>query len=381
MRKGVNIWDTFTHDYPDLIKDKSNGDVACDSYHLYKEDVQLIKELGMDMYRFSISWSRIMPTGHINHINQAGIEYYNNLINNLLENGIQPMVKWWNTINEPTSIILGYSSINMAPRVMARDHGQYLAMHTILLSHAKAYRLYDKDFRDTQKGKVSIVAFTSLFHPKTDTEADKLAAEKAMQACIGWVLHPIYSSTGDYPIIIKDSLAKKSKEQGYYRSRLPAFTKEQVELIKGTWDYVGINYYTTFLVSDGIHGTGIPIDDLDLELSQDPKWQKAGSSVWLAGYLSGLLEAIQNDGCHVFGYIVWSLLDNFEWPAGYTERFGLYHVDFENPKRIRTAKDSVQFFKDITSKKELPSSISTNKYKKSSDDDHSKNIGAIFSIH
>ncbi|KAJ9579864.1 hypothetical protein L9F63_004466 [Diploptera punctata] len=409
--KGANIWDTFTHNNPDLITDKCNGDVACDSYHLYKEDVRMIKELGVDIYRFSISWARIMPTGHVNEINQAGINYYNNLINELLANGIQPMVtmfhwdlpqclqdlggwtnpvlalyfedyarvlfanfgdrvKWWNTINEPTSIILGYCvPFNMAPNILTPGHGQYLAMHTILLSHARAYRLYDREFRESQQGKLSIVVFTSWFEPKTDSEEDKEAMERAIQTCVGWILHPIY--IGDYPPLLKDWFAKKSREEGYYRSRLPEFSKEEIELVKGTWDYLGLNYYTTFIASAGIRGNGYPVHDLDLEANYNPKWPLAGTSVWLtetpwnfrkllnwvskeynkppiiitengcsdsgelndtnrinfvAEHMKSLLEAIYEDGCHVFGFITWSLMDNFEWSRGYVDRFGLYHV-------------------------------------------------------
>ncbi|XP_069695523.1 myrosinase 1-like [Periplaneta americana] len=442
--KGESIWDTFTHNNPEKINLGSNGDVACNSYYMYKEDVQLLKELGVDIYRFSISWTRILPTGHINEINQAGIDYYNKLIDELIANGIQPMVtmyhwdlpqplqnlggwtnplianyfedyahvlftnfgdrvKWWNTINEPTSIILGYSGpLNMAPKVLTHGHGAYLVMHSILLAHARAYRLYDKKFRESQQGKVSIVVFTSWFVPKTESAEDKAATDRARQICIDWILHPIYSSTGDYPPLLKKWFAEKSKSNGYFRSCLPRFTEEEVEFVRGTWDYLGLNYYTTFLISAGLHGHGVHIEDADLEVSHDPSWKTAGTSKWikdtpwgfrevlkwvakryenppiiitengypdngdladvnrinfLISHMTEVLRAVNTDGSHVFGYIVWSLLDNFEWPCGYSEKFGLYHVDFEDSNRKRTAKESARFFADLVSTRKLPESI------------------------
>ncbi|PSN32006.1 Myrosinase 1 [Blattella germanica] len=191
--KGPSIWDTQTHDKNHLIADHTNGDVACDSYHKYKEDVQLMKNLGLHFYRFSFSWSRILPNGHMHEINWAGIEYYNNLIDELLANNIQPLgtiyhwdlpqklqdmggwinpviadyyvdyakilfqnfgdrVKYWITFNEPNAVSWGYESEwNQAPAVDAAGFGRYLAIHTILKAHARVYHLYSNEFRPAQQ--------------------------------------------------------------------------------------------------------------------------------------------------------------------------------------------------------------------------------------
>ncbi|XP_021923692.1 myrosinase 1-like [Zootermopsis nevadensis] len=444
--KGESIWDKLTHDHPESIKDETNGDVACNSYHLYEEDVRLLKDLGVHFYRFSISWPRILPTGHVNLVNQAGIDYYNKLIDELIANGIEPMVtmyhwdlpqplqnlggwtnplianyfedysrvlytnfgdrvKWWNTINEPKSVVLGYSiPIGFAPNVVTYGHGEYQVIHTILLSHARAYRVYEREFKETQKGKVSIVSVCNWIEPKTDSKEDLEAAERTRQMHIGWILHPIYSKTGDYPPIMKEWLAKKCKEEGYNRSRLPSFTKEEVEMVKGTWDFLGLNHYTTVFVSESLQHFPLFMD-CDVGVEQDKSYPTA-SSIWLqvipwgfrkilnwiakeydnppvliaengfsdrgdlndtdrisyfVNYLRELLKALNQDGCDIFGYTAWSLMDNFEWASGYTETFGLYHVDFSDPDRRRTAKKSAEVFSEIVKRNEIPARFLTEK--------------------
>lgn len=92
LGKGPSIWDTFTHDYPQYVRDHTTGDVACDSYHLWKEDVRILNETKVHFYRFSLSWPRILPTGFTNIINADGVRYYNDLIDELIKNNIEPMV-------------------------------------------------------------------------------------------------------------------------------------------------------------------------------------------------------------------------------------------------------------------------------------------------
>lgn len=189
------------HARSDLVQDGSTGDVACDSYNKYMNDVQLLKDLGVGFYRFSLSWSRILPNGLSNNINPAGIEYYNKLINALIENNIQPMitlfhwdlpqylqnvggwlnpnivkyftefariafdhfgdrVKTWFTINEPRLICHdGYGIAENAPALNLSGVGEYICAHNVLKSHASVYRLYNETFKPLQKGKFFCCCF------------------------------------------------------------------------------------------------------------------------------------------------------------------------------------------------------------------------------
>jgi len=372
-------------------------------------------------------------------VNQAGIDYYNNLINELIANGIQPMitmfhwdlpqplqdlggwtnpvlanyfedyarvlysnfgdrVKWWITINEPQTIMMGHSvAVGIAPNILTPGHGQYLAVHTLLLSHARAYRLYEREFKVKHGGKVSIAVLCHWIEPKTDSKEEEKAAARARQMRLGWVLHPIYSATGDYPPVMKEWIAKKSKKEGYSRSRLPSFTKEEIEMVKGTWDFLGINHYTTlftyqsqeqsiFLMDTGVNTI---LDDRYYSVPsgwlQVVPWGFRKLLNWIAKeynnptvlitengfpdrgelndrnrvdfhikYLCELLKAMKDDGCNVIGYTLWSLMDNFEWMFGYNEKFGLLHIDFNDPERKRTAKKSAEIYSQIIKSNKIP---------------------------
>ncbi|CAF4869183.1 unnamed protein product [Pieris macdunnoughi] len=441
--KGLSIWDIATHMDPSPIRDQSTGDIATDSYNLYKRDVEIMNEIGLDFYRFSVSWPRVLPGGFSNYINQAGINYYNNLINEMLKNNIVPFltiyhwdlpqelqklggwanpaivdwftdyanvlfehfgdrVKYWMTINEPKQICYeGYGSDKKAPMVNISGVAEYLCAKNVLLAHASAYRLYDEVYRERQNGTVGIAISFTWAEPASDSEEDQQAALDARQFDWGQYTNPIYSKDGDFPIEMKRNIAAKSAEQGFKRSRLPELTAAEVMTIRGSADFLALNTYSSKLVYrdasvDGMYAVPSYMDDMGTVFIKDPTWPQAESSWlqevpwgfyklllevnrlydnpriyvtengwstagglqdedrirYLRNYLSALLDALEA-GCDVRGYCVWSMIDNFEWMAGYSEKFGLYEVDFSSPDRSRTPRKSAFVYKEIIKSKSL----------------------------
>ncbi|XP_063932893.1 myrosinase 1-like [Zophobas morio] len=433
--KGENVWDRFLHENP-FMAGYQNGDVACDSYHKYLEDVQLLKYLGVNHYRFSLSWSRILPTGYVNQVNQAGVDYYKNLISALVENGIEPFVtlvhfdlpqplqdiggwpnpqladyfadyarlaftlfgddvKNWMTFNEPKQPCQYGHGYGYFPPGYATDGiGDYLCAHTIIKAHARAYHIYDEEFRSQQNGRISIVLDTYWYEPSSDSDEDKEAEERQRQFTFGWFANPIYHPDGNYPQVMIDRIAERSKQEGFSKSRLPEFTTDEIEYIKGTYDFLSLNTYSTYLVNwTEEYPIGNPSWDADISVTtyQDPSWigstsptldivpwgmQKVLSWIdqtynhpeifisengyadngdlndsqridFLSQYLSNVLLAIFDDGVNVTGYTVWSLIDNFEWLLGYTAKYGLYQVDFDSPNLTRTIKESGEYYNNV----------------------------------
>ncbi|KAM3964800.1 myrosinase 1-like [Aphomia sociella] len=315
--KSESIWDHATHKNPSSVVDQSTGDIADNSYHQYKRDVEMMRELGLDFYRFSISWPRILPSSFSDQVNAAGVAYYNNLINEMLKYNIEPMVtlyhwdlpqklqelggwtnpyiidwfadyvrvvfglygdrvKKWITINEPLLICYnGYGSDEMAPQLNISGVADYICAKNLLLAHAKAYNIYNDEFRPTQKGVIGITISAQWYEP--ESEEHTVAAEDANQFDWGIYANPIFSESGDYPAVIKERIAAKSAEQGFSRSRLMEFTTEEVDYVRGTSDFFGINHYTSFLVYRNESANGkyiIPsyLDDMGVVKHQKDEW-------------------------------------------------------------------------------------------------------------
>ncbi|XP_075991782.1 lactase/phlorizin hydrolase-like [Anticarsia gemmatalis] len=433
--KSESIWDHMTHNEPCIIFDCSNGDVADDSYHQYKRDVEMMRELGLDHYRFSIAWTRILPTSFPDQINELGVQYYDNLINEMLKYNIQPLVtlyhwdlpqrlqelggwtnphivdwfgdyarvvfslygdrvKLWNSINEPREVCYqGYGADTKAPRVNIKGYADYMCTKNLLMAHARAYHIYNDEFRPTQGGSIFISLSAQFYEP--ETENDVVAAEETCQFEWGQYAHPIFSKTGDFPPIMKEKIAAKSAAQGFPRSRLPEFTPEEIEYVRGTSDFFGLNHYSTYLTyrNDSVIGRyDVPsyYDDLGTISYQSSEWEAGASSFlkvvpwgfyklltkiredfdnptvfvtengyssyggldddnrisYYRQYINAMLDAI-DEGSSFKGYTAWSIMDNFEWMRGYTERFGLYEVDYESPERTRTPRKSAFVYKEI----------------------------------
>ncbi|XP_057852628.1 beta-glucosidase 22 isoform X3 [Cryptomeria japonica] len=256
-----------------------------------QEDVRLMYEMGLDAYRFSISWSRLIPDGR-GAINPKGLEYYNSLINELRHYGIEPhvtlyhfdlpqsledayggwlssqiiedfkayaevcfrefgdRVKYWTTFNEPAFTVFGYDWGSWPPQRCSFPFGwgnctagnskvePYIATHHVLLSHAEAVSVYREKFQEKHKGLIGLALFTAWFERMTNTTKDFVATQRTLIFQFGWFLDPIVY--GDYHSLIKEMVG----------SRLPTFSKQQSKKLKASFDFIGVIHYNTFYVSD-----------------------------------------------------------------------------------------------------------------------------------
>ncbi|XP_077212166.1 beta-glucosidase 31-like [Tasmannia lanceolata] len=261
-----SIWDTYAN--AGKILDKSTGEVAADQYHKYKDDVKLMYETGLDAYRFSISWSRLIPDGN-GAVNPKGLQYYNNLINELIIHGIEAhvtlnhfdlpqaledeyggylstkfiqdftayadicfkefgdRVRSWSTFNEPNiQTIAGYDIGIFPPERCSYPFGLncskgnsstevYTSAHNILLSHAAAVQLYREKYQEKQKGYIGITLLGLWAEPLTDSSEDIAARQRLMDFHIGWFLNPLIY--GDYPDTMRTIVG----------SRLPSFSENE----------------------------------------------------------------------------------------------------------------------------------------------------------
>lgn len=416
--RGESIWDRFSH-AAGTIEDGSNGDVASDHYHRFKEDIALMRELGVGAYRFSIAWPRIFPerTAGASSVNSKGVDFYNRLIDTLLDAGIEPVPTlyhwdlpqyledaggWPNrdtayrfgdyaalcfdrfadrvgrfiTLNEPwCSAFLGYLIGVHAPGKRDRPDA-YRAVHHLLLGHGLAVRSYREA---ASGGKIGITLNIATPRPASESEEDRLAADRAADRQTRMFLDPLFGM--DYPRRHLETLPDVE---------MPV-EAEDLELIASPIDFLGLNYYfehemehdpdspehfrereTTLpktamgwdIVPDGLYRQLAWVAEryprIDLYVTENgcavqDELSDEGTSChdpdrvdYLRSHLAACARAI-DEGISLKGYFLWSFIDNFEWAFGYTKRFGIVYCNYRDGSRI--PKDSFSYYRDAIAAK------------------------------
>ena len=417
--KGESIWDRFAHT-PGKIRNGDTGDVACDSYHRWREDIALMQAMTLNSYRFSISWPRIQPYGS-GAANAKGVDYYSRLVDALLEAHIRPLVTlyhwdmpqalddaggWlnrdtaarfadyveltaralgdrvndWILFNEPSSFTYsGYLDGKHAP-----GHKSLLdflrATHVVNLAHGNGFRALKAAYPQARIG----TAFNmSPCEPATDSDDDKVAAERAHAITNAWFLEP--ALRGRYPEALT-----------FLPEHAMRIQPGDMEKTRAPLDFIGINLYYRIIASapgtmERVSHAQDWLFPVNMDGGQQGPKTDFGWEVWAKAlydmvmritrdynrpvieitesgcsyndgpdatgairdsrrieyhreYLAALAHSIA-DGADVRGYHAWSLLDNFEWAEGFSQRFGLTYVDFKTQQR--TLKDSGKWYAKV----------------------------------
>jgi beta-glucosidase len=417
--KGESIWDHFSHT-PGKIKNNDTGDVACDSYHRYLEDIAIARSLNLNSYRFSLSWPRLQPTGS-GILNAKGLDYYSRVVDALLESKIRPLVTlyhwdlpqtleaaggWpnrdtsarytdyvtavakalgdrvsdWTLFNEPAAFTSkGYLDGVHAPGKKS-IHDFLRATHVVNIAQGQGFRALKAARPNARVGS----AFSmSPYEPATNSPEDKIAAERAHAIANIWFLDPALK--GKYPEAFP-----------VFPAFLMGIKHGDMDLVRAPLDFIGINLYyrniaaaptareRTFdpklwifpvkmsaakqgpltgmgweiwpkamydMVTRITHDYNRPAIEITESgcafpdaIAPDGQVHDARRQQYHLDYLRELSRAIQ-DGADVRSYHAWSLLDNFEWDEGYSQRFGLTYVDFKTLKR--TVKDSGKWYAQV----------------------------------
>ena len=403
--KGPSIWDRFCQQ-PGAIADNSNGDIACQHYDRWSEDLDMIAALGVDAYRFSVSWPRVRPSGH-GAWNEKGLAFYDRLVDGMLERGLQPYLtlNHWDlpdalqtlggwahrdtvyrfveyaegingrlgdrlasiaTHNEPwVMAVLGHETGIFAPGIKSRAAAAQ-ASHHLLLSHGLAVQALRAQ---GCKAKLGIVLNLSPMHPATDSAEDHAKAWLEDGKLVRWYMDPLFK--GHYP---EDVIAHLGADA-------PVVLPGDLQHTSVPIDFLGVNYYSRSVVSAGkpwdVHMSGLEVTDMDWEvypegltellvrLDKDyavppmfvtenggafkdalagDRVHDAARTSYITRHIAAMAEAMRQ-GVRMEGYMVWSLMDNFEWASGYAKRFGIVHVDYDT--QVRTLKDSALWYRDF----------------------------------
>ncbi|MCL2447983.1 MAG: GH1 family beta-glucosidase [Polyangiaceae bacterium] len=427
--RGESIWDRFAKTRSN-IRDGSNGDVACDHYHRWREDIALMKSLGLSAYRFSVAWPRVLPAGR-GAVSDKGLDFYSRLVDGLLEAGIVPYatlfhwdlpqvfqdegggwvarataeafvdyvdvvtrrlgdrVKRWITHNEPwCASLLGHQRGIHAPGL--RDWPAALAAsHHLLLSHGWAVPVVR---RNSPGAEVGITVNLSPYHPASPSPEDAAAARHSDGQMNRWFLDPVYRA--QYPA----DMVADYVELGYLPAGGLTFVRPgDLRAIAAPTDFLGVNYYNR-----GISRSDrIPESENRPRTIPGPAPESCTSIGWEV-YPHGLFEVLLrvhldyrpakvfvtengaaydhapdarkrvadaprieflrqhllaarravDAGVPLEGYFAWSLLDNYEWDHGYSQRFGLVWVDYATQERI--VKDSGHWYRQVARENAVP---------------------------
>lgn len=427
--KGESIWDRFAHT-PGKIKNGDSGDIACDHYHRWREDVEIMKKLGLSAYRFSVSWPRVLPSGR-GTVNPDGLDFYSRLVDTLLEAGILPFVtlyhwdlpqalqdqggwlhrstaeafveytevvsrqlgdrvKNWITHNEPSvATYNGHLTGSHAPGI--RDIKVALPVsHHILLSHGWSVPIIRQNSPGAQVG---IAVSINRILPASPSRADFEANRQGEGMWVRWFLDPLYGR--HYPA---DLVADFIEDGSLPADGLTFVEDGDFKAISTEMDFLGLNYYTRMLSRSEVipDSQNLPPDVIQAP-KDDVHWMEMGWEI----YPEGLFEVlswlyyeykvnriyITENGCSfsdspdesgrvsdkrrikylhdhfsaakralekgipLAGYFVWSLMDNFEWGLGFSQRFGLVWIDFDSQQRI--LKDSALWYQRVIADNKL----------------------------
>lgn len=412
--RGESVWDRFAHQ-PGTIVDGATPDHAADHYHRYGEDLDLMAELGLDAYRFSVSWSRVLPQGR-GALNRPGLDFYDRLIDASLERGLAPWlcyhhydlpqklhikggwanrdVALWYTdyvgevasrltdrvnhhilMNEPSVMALWTSQMNTRFEDWSRSDVHHAAIHHQNL----ATGLGAKVLRSLAPDLVLGTALEAPYiQPDRDEEEDFLASKKASDWIIGASLDPILKGT--YP-------------EAVYARLLPFIKEGDLADCYAPLDFLGLNHYgpRRFRPAENKRGyieapppSGAPLTEMGIEIKPEaigkmltqmgadypdldfyitenggafPDHPHASGTIRdhdRIDYLAGNLAACLealNKGAPLKGYFAWTLTDNFEWTQGFSKRFGLVHTDFATQER--TPKASYNWYRDVVQSRRL----------------------------
>jgi beta-glucosidase len=413
--RGPSIWDTFSHT-PGKVIQNATGDVADDHYHRYKQDVQLMKNLGVKTYRFSIAWPRVFPNG-TGQPNPKGLDFYNRLLDELIANGIEPfgtLYHWdlpqalqdrvggWESrdTSQAFADYAGYVARQLTDRLhhifTINEFGAFVELGYRQGSHAPGLKLPPKRFNQTRHHAVLGHGLAVQAIRAKAKRGTKVGLAENMTICVPVIETPEHITAAEHATRELNAQYMTVIQEGRYTDAYlktagadaPTFTPADLKAISSPLDFTGINVYTpTWIRADasplgftvvpnppshphmlspwlfigpealywGPHHVARLWNVREIYITEngcsssdvpaaDGKVYDPDRVMYLRNYLSHLQRATAA-GVPVRGYFLWSLMDNFEWADGYTNRFGLHYVDYKT--QTRTPKLSADFYKEV----------------------------------